>query len=143
MFQIEVGYERARLDESKRTGYMLFLDGLTEPQCIDWTGLQPTHIRLLLFDPIVGAIANGLKKGHKLTAENKVILYLNHLRHNISIRALSICFKIPRSTLSRCIDEVENSLQPFAHQHTAIPSCDEIRYDLTTTDAASIRYRLD
>ena len=70
-----------------------------------------------------------------------MMLYLNHLRHNLSVRGLAICFRIPRSTLSRCIDEVENALQVFADCFMTVPSADEIRLDLTTVDAASIHYK--
>ena len=79
---------------------MVFLGQLTKDQCIDWRGVRQVHIRFLLHDRTIGAIAYGLRNEQKKTAENKMMLYLNHLRYNLSLRGLAICFRIYRSTLS-------------------------------------------
>ena len=56
---------------------------------------------------------NGKKKSHKLSVQQKVMLYLFYLRHDLSHRAIAIMFDVCRTAVGVTIMEVESGLYPL------------------------------
>ena len=131
------GAQRTR---GKQVANALSLDKLTDEACADATSLRKVHVKVILLDANFGAMANGLKSGTRLTAMNKLMLYLIYIRHHLSYRAQASIFELSRSTVARVLNEVEQSLVAFTSAHTAFPVPNEIRNELTTVFASALFY---
>ena len=80
---------------------------MTESNLLQWT----YHSKAMIRDLIAHATIGGLKRGHKLGVDQKVIIFLMVLKFNLSCADIAITFDVTRSTVQRARTEVENSLK--------------------------------
>ena len=71
------------------------------------------HSKRHILELMEYAKAKGLKKGSALGLDQKVIIFLAHLKTNLSTYELASIFKVSQSTIVRCRNAVENSLSDF------------------------------
>ena len=99
--------ERAHAEEQMRAHQGKFnLNFLTNSELLKITLHTKSMIRQLLSYAKIG----GLKKGDSLACDEKMIIFLCHIRLNLSYATLSVWFKVSKTTVARARNEVEKSL---------------------------------